>query len=133
MTQYIAVVDKDPDSAYGVYFPDLDGCFSGADEIEDLFTNAMEGLSLYLDFAEERPEARTVEQLLKDPELTAAFQRGAFLVNVPYRPGYTAPSADKVELDDETLALIDAAAEERKLSRSAFLGYAARQVVEKNL
>ena len=27
---YVAVVDKDPDSAYGIQFPEVPGCFSAA-------------------------------------------------------------------------------------------------------
>ncbi len=40
MTNYIGVVEKDTDSAYGIWFPDIPGCFSAADREEDLLPNA---------------------------------------------------------------------------------------------
>ena len=33
MTHYIALIHKDPDSSYGVSFPDLPGVFTGGDTI----------------------------------------------------------------------------------------------------
>ena len=46
MKPYIGIVHKD-DGAYGITFPDAPGCFSGADEIDDLFVMAREALSLW--------------------------------------------------------------------------------------
>ena len=43
---YVAVIDKDTDSAYGVRFPDLPGCFSAADTFDEIMQNAIEALSL---------------------------------------------------------------------------------------
>ena len=47
MKPYIVIVHKDPESAYGMTFPDAPGCFSAADEIDDLFAMAEEALSLW--------------------------------------------------------------------------------------
>ncbi len=58
MTHYIAIVHKDPDSAWGVSFPDLPGCFSAADEEADLLPNAMEALELFAEDAGELPRPR---------------------------------------------------------------------------
>jgi predicted RNase H-like HicB family nuclease len=48
MKPYIIIVHKDPDSAYRMSFPDAPGCFSGADDIDDLFSNAQAALELWL-------------------------------------------------------------------------------------
>ncbi len=40
MKYFYALVHKDDDSAFGVTFPDLPGCFSAADRIEDVVPNA---------------------------------------------------------------------------------------------
>ena len=45
MKTYIAIVHKDEDSAYRVTFPDLPGCFSAADRIEDVTPNPAEALA----------------------------------------------------------------------------------------
>lgn len=44
MTNFIGVVEKDPGSAWGVWFPDVAGCTSAADEVDDLFPNACQAL-----------------------------------------------------------------------------------------
>ena len=49
MIVYHAIVHKEDDSAWGVQFPDLPGCFSAADELDDVLANACEAVSLYLE------------------------------------------------------------------------------------
>ena len=43
----IAVVSAEEGAAFGVYFPDLPGCFSAADIWDDVRANAQEALALY--------------------------------------------------------------------------------------
>lgn len=47
MKPYIVIVHKDANSAYSMTIPDAPGCFSGADEIDDLFVMASEALELW--------------------------------------------------------------------------------------
>ncbi|MCC6942434.1 MAG: type II toxin-antitoxin system HicB family antitoxin, partial [Novosphingobium sp.] len=49
MTYFYAVVHKQEDSAFGVHFPDLPGCLSAADDVEQLVPNACEALELWLE------------------------------------------------------------------------------------
>lgn len=78
---FIAVVHHDPGSAYGVSFPDLPGCYSGADEAEDVVTNAMEALGFWF---EDQPivRPRNVEELRSD--VADDLREGAYLLAVPY-------------------------------------------------
>lgn len=74
MTHYIAIVeDAGPDHAVGVWFPDLPGCFSAGDDLDDALRNAPEALELYLeDFVTEGkplPAARTLTELKNDPDV----------------------------------------------------------------
>ena len=46
---YPAYVHKDADSAYGVTFPDFPGCFSAADELDDLPRLAQEAVEVSFD------------------------------------------------------------------------------------
>ena len=39
-THYVAVVEKEPDSAFGVWFPDVEGCFSAGETLEAAVANA---------------------------------------------------------------------------------------------
>ena len=60
MRYYIGVVHQEGESAYGVHFPDVLGCFSAADEMDDLLPNASEALALHLE-DETLPEARSLD------------------------------------------------------------------------
>ena len=59
MPTYIAVVNQDPGSAFGIHFPDVPGCFSAADDLADLPRLAQEALSLHLE-GETLPAARSL-------------------------------------------------------------------------
>lgn len=47
MQPYIGIVSKDPESAYGIVFPYAPGCFSAADEMDEVFAMAEETVSLW--------------------------------------------------------------------------------------
>ena len=82
MTSYIGVVEKDPGSAWGIWFPDVAGCTSAADGLDDLFPNACQALEFHLEDME-APSPRPAEEVLMLQEVRAAFGRGAFLMMVP--------------------------------------------------
>lgn len=67
---YIALVEEAQDGGYGVSFPDLPGCVSGGDDMDDAVKNAAEALSLHLDGmiedGETLPDARTLDQVDND-------------------------------------------------------------------
>ena len=69
MAHYVAIVeDAGPDKAVGIWFPDLPGCFSAGDDIDDALRNAHEALALYA--AAEGREGRT----LPDPRSLSALK-----------------------------------------------------------
>ncbi len=127
MRYYHAVVHKDEDSAFGVQFPDLPGCFSAADDIEDVIPNAVEALSLWFEDAEDI-EPRSVEAIRVDA--AADLAEGAFLVMVPWIGRNSKPARVNISLDRGMLDAIDTAAAVRRLTRSAFLAEAARNEIE---
>jgi predicted RNase H-like HicB family nuclease len=74
MTHYIALIeDAGPDRAVGVWFPDLPGCTSGGDNIDEALHNAPEALELYADSCEDDgtplPRPRTLTELKSDPAI----------------------------------------------------------------
>lgn len=127
MRHYHAVVHKDEDSAFGVQFPDLPGCFSAADEIDDVIPNAIEALSLWFE-DEDEVEPRPVEAIRA--EAADDLAEGAFLVMVPWIGRNSKPARVNISLDKAMLDAIDAAASMRRLTRSAFLAEAARNEIE---
>ena len=82
MACYFALVHKDEASAYGVQFPDVPGCFSAADDMDHLVSNAAEALSLWAEDAV-LPAARNIEQIVADRGIAVELAAGAFLVSVP--------------------------------------------------
>ena len=82
MSHYIGVVHKDRLSAYGVHFPDVPGCFSAADDLDDLLPNAMVALSLYAE-DKELPVPSPIEKLRTRRDLATELAAGAFLIAVP--------------------------------------------------
>jgi predicted RNase H-like HicB family nuclease len=127
MKTYFAIVHKDADSAYGVTFPDLPGCFSAADDLNDVVKNAAEALELWFEdepFIAPRSAAEIAMEHGED------LARGAFLIAVPYIVPMGKPVRVNLSLDAGMLAAIDSAAADRKLTRSAFLVQAARNEIQ---
>jgi len=72
MTHYVAIVeDAGADKAIGIWFPDLPGCFSAGDDIDDALRNAHEALALYAEAEAQEgralPKPRTISTLKSDP------------------------------------------------------------------
>lgn len=122
MKTYLALVHKEPDSAYGLTFPDLPGCFAGADTQGDILRAAVEALELWFEDAApvtpRGPEAIAAE-------VAADLAQGAFLIAVPLVQPSSRQKRVNISLDAGTLGAIDAAAEELGLTRSGFLTMAA--------
>jgi predicted RNase H-like HicB family nuclease len=127
MIIYHAVVHKDEDSAWGVHFPDLPGCFSAADDLADVQANASAAVMLYLE-GEKAPEPSAIEKI-RDM-VADDLAEGAFLLAVPYVYVSNRPQRINISIDRGVLDAIDAAASSRKLTRSAFLTEAARNEIE---
>lgn len=125
MQRYYALVNKDEDTAFGVSFPDLPAVYSAADEEKDIVTNAAEALQLYFEDVQERPKASSIEVLAEREDVKRELSNGAFLVSVPLIENDTKVVRANVTFERGLLRSIDAAANARGLSRSAFLAAAA--------
>ncbi|MEG9884433.1 MAG: type II toxin-antitoxin system HicB family antitoxin [Hyphomicrobiales bacterium] len=126
MRQYFGVVHQEGDSAYGVHFPDIPGCFSAADHADDLLTNATEALSLHLE-GEALPEVRSLDAVRSDKEVAHDLGQGAFLLAVPLVRLSGRAAKANITMDAGLLAAIDRVAKDRGLTRSAFLADLARR------
>lgn len=124
---FTAVVHKEPDRAFGVSFPDLPGCITAGDTIEEAVQQAAEAAAFHIEGLIEDgaavPEATPADRIEPDP---TAFG----LVLVPVRlPGKTVRA--NITIDEHLLAYIDSAASAEGLSRFAFLAEAARERLAK--
>lgn len=70
----IAIELGDEQHAYGVTVPDLPGCYSAGDSMDEAIANAKEAITehieILVDMEQEIPVASNVELLAKNPEFT---------------------------------------------------------------
>lgn len=129
MPNYIAIIHKDPDSDFGVSFPDFPGCITAGSTIDEAKTMAIEALTGHIESmvedGEEIPKPSSLENIMADPDFSDGV---AFLVNIPE----IKPKAIRINISvpEVTLRQIDAVAKKRGLSRSSFLVQAAKQSMQ---
>jgi len=97
MPHYIAIIEEaGADTAVGIWFPDLPGCLSAGDTIDEALHNAEEALALYAESEREEgralPAPRTLSELRKDPE--AAKDIRDFIVALVPLPAGIADAAE---------------------------------------
>jgi predicted RNase H-like HicB family nuclease len=133
MKQYIAVVEKDPDSAFGIWFPDVEGCFSAGDTLDEASVNAAAALRQHAEALESAgravPPARSMDDVLRDKDVRKAVSKGSILFAVPLLSDAGRTVRINVSLDKGLVDQIDTAASKRGLTRSAFLAQAAREKI----
>jgi len=68
----IAIALGDEKHAHGVFVPDIPGCFSAADEFQDVYANAIEAITghieLLVEDGEEIPQPSDIRTLQENPE-----------------------------------------------------------------
>ena len=98
MKTYFAIVHKDEDSAVGVVFPDLPGCFSAGDTFDKAIANAHIALRAYAHAertaGRKLPRPRTFEALYRDREIREE-SKGAPFIGIRLEAGTPAPVRTK--------------------------------------
>ena len=128
MTTYIALLRKDPDSDFGVDFPDFPGCITAGSTLEETRHMAAEALQFHIEGMLEEglpvPPPSALDAIMADPENAEAIP---FLVAVSeHRPRAVRVNLTMSETDLEAL---DAFAKKQGKSRSAVLAEAARRMI----
>ena len=128
MPDYIGIIHKEPQSDFGVSFPDLPGCVTAGSTLEEARTNAQEALALHLEGmiedGEPIPAPTSLDDIMSDP---LSRQGVAILVPAPARELRTVRV--NITLPADILADIDAHAEAHGFTRSGFLVSAARKAM----
>lgn len=128
MAQYIALIHKDADSDYGVSFPDLPGCITAGETLDEARVFAEEALALHLEgLAEDGeaiPEPSSLEVVMSDPDNRDGV---AILVRADARSRAVRVN---ITLPEDALREIDTYAEANGYTRSGFLAQAARQMMK---
>jgi predicted RNase H-like HicB family nuclease len=132
-THYVAVVEKEADSAFGVWFPDVEGCFSAGETLEEAVGNAAVALRQHAEALESAGRrlqtARTVDDVLRDKDVNASLKTGAVLFAVPLLANAGRTVRINISLDKSLVDQIDIAASASGLTRSAFIAQAAREKI----
>lgn len=134
MARYNVLIDGKA-GAYGVVFPDLPGCTAMGRTMEEALASAAEALRDWVEITEEGkgkiPRPRSLESLRQDSEVKSALALGASLAAVPLVRETGKPVKANLSIDSGVLAAMDAEAERRKLTRSAFVEMLARTMLTK--
>ena len=98
MHHYIAIIEEgDANHATGVWFPDLPGCFSAGDTLDEAIMNAREALALWASSITEDggtiPSARSLAELKTDPEIASDIDR-CIVAAVPLLPDQILSAAE---------------------------------------
>lgn len=130
---YVAVIEKEPESAFGVWFPDVEGCFSAGDSLEEAVANATAALRQHVEALEgsrrNLPRPRSVDDVLADADVKTCVETGAVLFAVPLLADAGRTVRINISLDKALVDQIDDAASARGLTRSAFIAQAAREKI----
>lgn len=128
--RYVAFIHKDPDSCFGVSFPDFPGCISAGDTLDEAVANGAEALAGHIKWMEADgdpvPPPRSLDQIRSDDSL-AEDREDAVLVAIPLVRDLGSTTRINVSLDLGLLEAIDSEARQRGQTRSAFLASAARR------
>jgi predicted RNase H-like HicB family nuclease len=126
----IAIEPGDEKHSFGVVVPDLPGCFSAGDSLDEAFENAKESIDLWCESAIEDGETIPNGNSLTHHQANPDFQGWIWsVVEVPVER-YMGP-AEKINITLPKLLLsrIDDYAKAHHLSRSGFLAQAAQQAM----
>jgi predicted RNase H-like HicB family nuclease len=97
VTHYVAIVEEEEGKAVGVWFPDLPGCFSAGDTLEEAMLNAREAISLYADALRDdgraMPAPRLLTELKADPEAAADIE-SYMVALIPFEASGLRPAAE---------------------------------------
>jgi predicted RNase H-like HicB family nuclease len=97
MTHYVAIVEEEEGKAIGVWFPDLLGCVSAGDTLDEAMLNAAEALELWagamIESGQKIPPPRTLTDLKADSEV-APDLANFMVVLIPCPEGLRRPAAE---------------------------------------
>ncbi len=115
---YPAVLERDDEGLFAVWFPDFPGCVAAAASQEAAVAKAHDALALAIEDVETPPAPTPFESVETpaDANVIALFAMAVTPPNVSERVNVYLPKA--------LLERLDAQAEARGMSRSSFVGYA---------
>jgi len=128
--RYPIVIHKDPDSDYGVTVPDLPGCFSAGETMDEALGNAVEAIECHLEGmitdGEAIPNPKTVEHHKDDPDFAAGVWA---VISVDLTKLSGKARRVNVTIPERVLSLIDDYASRHGETRSGLITQATLEFV----
>jgi len=128
--RFPVVIHKDKDSDYGVTVPDLPGCFSAGETVDDAISNAIEAIECHVEGllidGESIPPGRGIEHHRRKREFSGGIWA---LVDVDFSKLSGKAKRVNITLPERILSQIDSFASRRGDTRSGFLAHAALEYV----
>ena len=120
--KYPIIVHKDPDSDFGVTVPDLPGCFSAGDTMEEALQNTEEAILTHIEGLlldnDPIPSPSSMEELLKRNNDTSAIWG---VVSIDLNKLSERTKRVNITITEKLLSKIDAYAEKEGETRSGLL------------
>ena len=86
MIRYLGILEKEPGTLWGIWFPDLPGCVTAGETADIAIDRAPEALQLWVEDAradsEPLPRPRSIEELRQDAEVRQALAAGQAVIVV---------------------------------------------------
>lgn len=130
--RFVAVIHKDTGTGYGVTVPDLPGCFSAGDTLEEAIESAREAIACHIEGllldGEPIPERASLEMHQANED----YKDGVWvLVPVDVSKLSSKTTRVNITLPERVLAIVDQAAVREGESRSGLLARAALSYVQR--
>lgn len=129
MATYIGLIRKDEGTCYGVDFPDFPDCITAADTLEEATRQASEVLGFHIRCmmkdGDPIPAPSPMGVIVADLENAGSVM----IAVVPNMQPKGRSVKANITVEESLLADIDAFAEGRRMTRSAFLADAARKAM----
>jgi predicted RNase H-like HicB family nuclease len=127
---YPIVIHKDPETAYGVTVPDLPGCFSAGDTMEEALANAIEAIECHIEGIllddENLPLGKAIENYVNELDYRGGIWA---LVDVDISKLGGAKQRINISMAERILVKVDAFAKNTNKTRSKLLADAALEYI----
>lgn len=130
--RYPIVIHKEENTCYGVIVPDLPGCFSAGDTLDEAICNSKEAIECHLEGllldGDPIPEPKSIETHKENPDYAGGTWA---VVEVDLAKLSDRAKRINITLPERVLRLIDEAAKRSGETRSGFLARAALEAIRR--
>jgi len=128
--RYPIVIHKDFDSNYGVTVPDIPGCFSAGDTMDDALTQVVEAIECHIEGLlldkEPLPMPKSIEHHQNNPDYTEGTWA---VVSVDLSKLSGKSKRVNITIPERLLTLVDQYASRHGETRSGFIAQAAMEFI----